>query len=79
MLLYMKPITKITRTSIDVALLVGLMFAGYAMVYAFSGFSHVGGYIANSLDRLYLQLWPSCLFIIATFQSETPAADRKAT
>ena len=79
MLLYTKPITKITRTSIDVALLVGLMFAGYVMVYAFSGFSTVGGYIANSLDRLYLQLWPSCLFILATFQSESAASDRNAT
>jgi hypothetical protein len=74
-MLYAKPIRKISPTSLGLILLIVSMFGGYFLVYLFSSFSHVRGYIQGSLDRLYLQLWPACLFIVATL---LPPANKRA-
>jgi hypothetical protein len=66
LLIYVTPIGKINATSLSLVLLIVFMLGGYVLVYLFSSYGSVGGYIANSLGRLYLQLWPACLFIMST-------------
>jgi len=69
-LLYAKPIRKISPTSLSLIFLIVSMIGGFFLVYLFSGFHHVGGYISGSLDRLFLQLWPASLFIVATLPTQ---------
>jgi hypothetical protein len=68
LLLYAWPLKQITPTSLSLLLLVVFMLGGYFMVYVFSPYESVEGYVRYTLDRLYLQLWPACLFILATVQ-----------
>ena len=68
----------VTPTSLSFLLLIVLMLGGYFMVYVFSPYDSVQGYIGGSLDRLYLQLWPACLFILATVPLSADFAENLA-
>ena len=59
-------------------LLIVLMLSGYFMIYVFSGYDSVSGYMAGSLDRLYLQIWPAFLFILATLPIASGSDDGSA-
>src|SRR5262249_38525578 len=57
LLLYVPTIKKIKTISLALLLFMAFMLSGYAVLYLVSSARSVTGYIGNSLDRLYLQLW----------------------
>jgi hypothetical protein len=69
-----RSVRDILSNSSSLVLLILFMLGGYAMVYLFSSFGTVQGYIGGSLDRLLLQLWPASLFILTTLSP--PASGR---
>jgi hypothetical protein len=75
LLLSASPLRTVRPTSLSLLLLIVLMLVGYFMVYMFSPYESVQGFIRGSLDRLYLQLWPASIFILATVQLSAKAAD----
>jgi hypothetical protein len=66
-LLYAQPMKKIRLVSLSLVLLLMMILSGYFVVYLFSSNGSVQGYMQNSLNRLWLQLWPASIFILAMF------------
>jgi hypothetical protein len=65
LLLYAAPLRKLRPASLGLLLLIPAMLGGYFMVYLISPFG-AGGFLTYSLNRLLLQIWPACLYILAT-------------
>jgi hypothetical protein len=43
------------------------MLGAYFLIYSFSCYGGVDGYMENSLDHLCLQFWSASVFILAMF------------
>jgi hypothetical protein len=76
LLLYVTTIKPIKNSSLHALLIPVFMLVGYFMVYVITPYD-LQWHIDTSLDRLLLQLWPACVFILASFPAAASLGARE--
>ena len=77
LLLYVTTIKPVKSSSVHALLIPVFMLMGYFMVYVVTPYD-LQWHIDTSLDRLLLQLWPACVFILASFAAAASLGAQEA-